>query len=109
MISKDKIILKMSFKTWEETPFNLQCICSQEGVQHSVECVICGNYYSKIMSKWEREEDCKINQLRIFICGRPEYVCLNCARDGWYSTAGCGGGQQHINRKTGVYKHQKID
>lgn len=77
------------------------CICDKEDLKHGVECVICGDYKSVIMSKWEREEKCKVHHRKnIMICGPTEYVCLECKEAGWYSTAGWGGGTQHMNDRT---------
>ena len=61
-------------------------------------CVICKTVVNRLMPKYEREWECckKISM----ICGLPEFVCQECKELGWYSTAGWGGGTQHINDKT---------
>lgn len=74
------------------------CFCNDETIRKETPCVICGTVHNVLLGKWEREYRCcrKITA----ICGFPEFVCDSCADKGWYSTAGQGGGTQHINDKT---------
>lgn len=76
------------------------CFCNDQTKTRLTTCVICYKVNDIVMSDYERE--CVCCQKITAICGLPEYVCDDCEEKGWYSTAGCGGGTQHCNSKTGV-------
>jgi hypothetical protein len=77
-----------------------ECICDKGGLTHDVICVICKNNFTKEMSIFDRQIECKVHHM-IMCCGRYEPVCPKCKEEGWYSTAGFGGPTQHINKLTG--------
>ncbi len=38
-----------------------RCICNQEGLENGTQCVMCHDYFSKLIPKWEREAICEIH------------------------------------------------
>jgi len=78
------------------------CNCKTEGFTDYI-CVICKQSETHPMSEIDLKAQCKIHRI-IMMCGRPEFVCKPCEEAGWYSTAGWGGGTQHLNSKTGEEK-----
>ena len=76
------------------------CYCDDETKTKNYNCVICNQLENKLMNTYEREYECckKIT----LICGLPEFICVNCRKSGWYSTAEWGGPTQHINKISGV-------
>lgn len=82
-----------------------KCYCDDATKTKDKACVICGKMHNVLLGKWEREWDCC--QKITAICGLPDFVCTICKDKGWYSTAGCGGGTQHINKITGESKPVK--
>lgn len=80
------------------------CSCRSEGTVASKICVICRMESVVDMEKWELSQGCGPHGTPMF-CGHPEFVCIRCKEEGWYSTAGCGGQTRHINPKTNEEKH----
>lgn len=80
------------------------CMCKVEGTVASKICVICRTERVVNMEKWELSSGCALHKFPMF-CGHPEFVCVMCKDEGWYSTAGCGGQTRHINSKTNEEKH----
>lgn len=76
-----------------------KCFCNDKTKTWLTACVICKEKTDILMSDWERQWECC--HIVNAICGLPEYVCDTCTEQGWYSTAGSGGGTYHINNKTG--------
>lgn len=76
----------------------MSCYCEDETKTKRKTCVICKEMSEQLMDKAERYWDC--HREIINICGLSEFVCNDCKTEGWYSTAGWGGGTQHINSIT---------
>lgn len=78
----------------------VDCVC-QEKIQKLEKCVIC----KKESEHSVYRDDCPVHiEKVVLICGQCEYVCSQCTEEGWYSTAGRGGGAYHMNIKTGETK-----
>jgi hypothetical protein len=64
-------------------------------------CVICEYDGLARVNLWDRYGACELHKKQAFtICGFGEFVCGTCVDQGWYSTAGRGGGTYHFNEKT---------
>lgn len=64
-------------------------------------CVICKEESLTESNPGDKYFHCPLHRSKgISMCGFGEYVCSRCSNDGWYSTAGMGGGTFHFNRKT---------
>ena len=79
-------------------------VCDDESLSRWEECVICCRSRERRLCKNDRVKICPTHHANAFVafCGEGEFVCRQCEEEGWYSTAGDGGGvTQHINHKTG--------
>ena len=79
-------------------------VCDNESLSHWKECVICFESQEIPLYKNERVKNCPMHHTNAFVefCGEGEFICRQCKEEGWYSTAGYGGGvTEHINHKTG--------
>ena len=76
------------------------CTCRLEEMI-TKECVICKKDGLTQSNPFDKHWPCRHHRSKaISICGYGEYVCSPCREEGWYSTAGTGGGTHHINKKT---------
>ncbi len=80
----------------------MNCYCNDETKTASYNCVICNTPETLFMSRPQREFAC--HRKITMICGMPEYVCYDCKKLGWWSSAGSGGGTYHRNELTGEEK-----
>jgi hypothetical protein len=77
----------------------MACNC-EEKCTRSYECVICHKYETRMISEFDRTRNCDTHRV-MMVCGQTEFVCASCTNEGWYSTAGEGGGHiEHINTIT---------
>jgi DNA-directed RNA polymerase subunit RPC12/RpoP len=77
-----------------------QCICNDGTARIKQVCVICSSEFNNLMTEMRRKYECPKHRI-IACCGQYEYVCHDCKRQGWRSTAGTGTYTQHINDNTG--------
>jgi hypothetical protein len=84
----------------------MNCFCNDDKRTKDFSCVICNKIENRLMNKVERVWEC--HKIILMGCGMLEFVCNDCKRLGWYSTAGFGGPTEHINRITGERRSIKI-
>jgi hypothetical protein len=92
-------------QTTENSQTTQNCKCKKSGAINDT-CVICHQSVTRPMFDYELRADCQLHRV-IMMCGHPEFVCKSCDEAGWYSTAGWGGGTQHINRITGKTRYPR--
>lgn len=80
------------------------CTCFNDTTNK--ECVICNTYHVNIpLSNLEKlfMLNCNIHK-KVVMCGIPDFICENCKKAGWVSTAGTGGGFKLYNSLTNETK-----
>jgi hypothetical protein len=86
-----------------------ECHCCLEEMIPK-KCVICRKEGLTQSNPVDKYGSCPQHKSKaISMCGYGEYVCQLCGEEGWYSTAGTGGGTYHFNAKTIQRKLQNGD
>lgn len=77
----------------------MKCICGTTTVKTDY-CVICKNEKPRHYDEHDVKTFlCPTHKFKVWCCGCPEFVCKDCAKEGWYSTAGWGGPTEHLKRE----------
>ena len=84
----------------------MNCICLKNQGSDIVKiCVICNKNVTMTATDYDIKKQCPVHKYKcISFCGECEFVCDICTMEGWYSTAGCGGGTYHLNSITNQEK-----
>lgn len=66
-------------------------------------CIVCQISYQVSIN----EDDLTVHR-KIFVCGKPDFLCKECRDQGWYSTVGTGAAPALLNHLSGEKRKHPI-